>query len=118
MSDAPASPPRLQTFLVFAPDGKGEGALDLRYSVRSQHLEGVNALIASKVIRFGGIILDTNSQPTEADPRLRIAGSTMVFEAESIEKVRELITSDIYYKSGVWDPERLVIVPFIVTPIP
>ena len=46
-------------------------------------------------------MLDPNSEPTEEDPRLRIVGSLMVVEAESIEKVRELIQSDIYYKTGV-----------------
>ena len=88
---------------------------------------------------FGGILLDPKSEPTEEDPRLRIVGSTMVVEAESIEKARELIESDIYYKTGVvcvchsseqglgrliahctkWDTESLVIVPFIpATPLP
>lgn len=117
--------PQLKTFLVYAPDGKGEAALDRRYSVRPTHLKAIEPLLASKTIReliiyvmsgflspltnsclsallgFGGIMLDPASQPTEEDPRLRIVGSVMVIEAESIEKVRELVESDIYYKTGV-----------------
>lgn len=47
------------------------------------------------------MLLDPEAQATEADPRPRLAGSTMVVEAESIEKVQEIITTDIYYESGV-----------------
>ncbi|TFK25552.1 hypothetical protein FA15DRAFT_668438 [Coprinopsis marcescibilis] len=102
MTDTPVSQPTtLRSFFVYAPDGKEEGALELRYSVRPQHLAGIQPLIDSKTIRFGGILLDDKNQPTEADPRLRIIGSTMVIQAESIEKAKELIESDIYYKTGV-----------------
>ncbi|EAU91564.1 hypothetical protein CC1G_02053 [Coprinopsis cinerea okayama7 len=120
-SELATSPPNvdLKTFFVYAPDGKGEGALEKRYSVRPQHLAAMQPLLASKVVRFGGILLDDKNQPTEEDPRLRIIGSTMIVEAESIDKVREIVESDIYYKTGVWDKENIVITPFIpATPLP
>lgn len=47
------------------------------------------------------MLLDEKNKPTEEDKRLRIVGSTMIFQAESIEKVREIIESDVYYKTGV-----------------
>lgn len=118
MSDATPDQPKLQTFYVYAPDKKEEGILDKRLSVRSQHLERISSLIASKAIRFGGVLLDPEAKPTEADPRPRLSGSTLVIEAESIEKVKEIITTDVYYESGVWDREKLVICPIIVaTPL-
>jgi uncharacterized protein YciI len=52
-------------------------------------------------------LLDDKNQPTEEDPRLRIIGSTMIVEAESIDKVREIVESDIYYKTGVVSRFRL-----------
>jgi len=33
--------------------------------------------------------------------RKKMAGSLMFFEAESIEEVRKIVESDIYYTSGV-----------------
>ena len=45
-----AASQELKTFFVYAPDGKGEGALDLRYSVRPKHLEGMATLIQDKTI--------------------------------------------------------------------
>jgi uncharacterized protein YciI len=123
MSEPNPAAPKLQTFYVYAPDKKEAGVLDKRFSVRPQHLERMSGLISSKVIRqslspstsscdssqlilpfppgFGGVLLDPEDQPTEADPRPRLSGSMMVVEAESIEKVKEIITTDIYYESGV-----------------
>ncbi|TEB37486.1 hypothetical protein FA13DRAFT_1786612 [Coprinellus micaceus] len=119
MSEPNPAAPKLQTFYVYAPDKKEAGVLDKRFSVRPQHLERMSGLISSKVIRFGGVLLDPEDQPTEADPRPRLSGSMMVVEAESIEKVKEIITTDIYYESGVWDPEKLVICPIIpAVPLP
>jgi len=49
----------------------------------------------------------------------KMVGSLMIFEAENIEAVKTMIETDIYYTSGVWDPERLVILPFVAaTPFP
>jgi len=42
-----------------------------------------------------------------------------ILQAESLEAVKKMIETDIYYTSNVWDPERIVILPFAaVTPIP
>jgi len=49
----------------------------------------------------------------------KVVGSTIILEAETIEEAKKLIHGDIYYTSGVWDPEKLVILPFFAaTPFP
>ncbi|KAJ7253749.1 hypothetical protein B0H12DRAFT_1017509, partial [Mycena haematopus] len=43
----------------------------------------------------------------------KMIGSTFIFEVENLETVKKIIESDIYYTSGVWDAERIVILPFV-----
>lgn len=38
-------------------------------------------------------------------------GSVMLAQAESKEAVLEVLKEDIYYKSGVWDWEKIQIYP-------
>ncbi|KAJ6572061.1 hypothetical protein B0H19DRAFT_1255979 [Mycena capillaripes] len=106
MSTAPA----LHRFFVYAPDKTDEGTFERRLSVRAKHLE--NAAKPKEGIRAGGGALLTPESLTGAEKK--IVGSAMVYEAESIEVVRKLIEDDIYYTAGVWDPERLVILPFML----
>jgi hypothetical protein len=76
----------------------------------------------------GGAMLTPES--IEPGGESKMIGSVLVYEAESLEEVRKVVESDIYYKSGVvslpcmtamctdcdfvrqWDPEKLVILPF------
>lgn len=44
-----------------------------------------------------------------ADRKFR--GSCMIFEGESIDAVRQLVEEDLYYKTDVWDKEKIVILP-------
>ncbi|KAF8909906.1 hypothetical protein CPB85DRAFT_1306959 [Mucidula mucida] len=104
-------------FFVYAPDKTDEGAVERRLSVRSKHLEGARASIASGLIRIAGAIID--KAPPPPDGSKKMIGSTFIFEAKSIDEVQKIIESDIYYTSGVWDPEKIVINPFAAaTPIP
>lgn len=48
---------------------------------------------------FGGPFLAP--ELTDEKDRTKIAGSLLFFEAESIEEVRKIVESDIYYTSGV-----------------
>ncbi|KAJ7512466.1 hypothetical protein B0H11DRAFT_1844252 [Mycena galericulata] len=106
----------LPRFFVYAPDKTDEGAFERRLSVRPKHLENAAKRINDGVIRMGGAVLTPESL-TGADKKL--VGSVLIFEAENIETVRTMIETDIYYTSGVWDPERLVILPFVAaTPFP
>ena len=61
----------------------------------------------------------------------KMVGSVLIFEAETLDAVKTLVEKDIYYTSGVvclflshylswaeiivvqWDPEKLVIAPFV-----
>ncbi|KAF9017530.1 hypothetical protein BDZ89DRAFT_1022153 [Hymenopellis radicata] len=104
-------------FFVYAPDKTDEGALERRLSVRSKHLEAAKAAFASGVVRVAGAIIDKGPPPPDGSKKM--IGSTFIFEAKSIDEVQKIIESDIYYTSGVWDPEKLVINPFVGgTPIP
>ena len=48
---------------------------------------------------FGGALL--TPELTDENDRKKMTGSLMFFEAESIEEVRKIVESDIYYTSGV-----------------
>jgi len=51
MSNVPASEIKKHNFYVFAPDKAEEGTLAKRYNVRPQHLEKLQPLIDSGIIR-------------------------------------------------------------------
>lgn len=38
---------------------------------------------------------------------MKINGSVMMAEADTEQEVREIIESDIYYRTGVWDKEKV-----------
>ncbi|KAJ6491285.1 hypothetical protein C8R47DRAFT_1271968 [Mycena vitilis] len=94
-------------FVVYAPDKTDEGVTERRLSVKAQHEEN-GAKYPPGLVRAGGSLL--TSESTEAEKKT--FGSMAIFQAENIEAVRAIIEADIYYTSGVWDPERLVIFPF------
>ncbi|KAJ7793925.1 hypothetical protein B0H14DRAFT_3558637 [Mycena olivaceomarginata] len=110
------SAPTLHKFLVYALDKTDEGAFERRQSVRAKHLEGAARAVTEGLVRMGGALLTPESL-TGGDRK--VIGSAMIYEAETLEAVRSVIEADIYYTSGVWDPERLVILPFVAaTPFP
>ncbi|PPQ70515.1 hypothetical protein CVT26_013973 [Gymnopilus dilepis] len=98
-------------FFVYAPDKTEPGTLERRLSVREKHLVGAKAGHESGFIRIGGA-LTTPDAITNPDAPKNMVGSAFIIEAESIEQVKNMIENDIYYTSGVWDPEKLVITPF------
>ncbi|KAJ7255373.1 hypothetical protein C8J57DRAFT_1346331 [Mycena rebaudengoi] len=108
--------PTLHRFFVHAPDKTDAGAFERRLSVRTKHLENAKKAIDSGSVRIAGAVLTPESLLTDDK---KMIGSVFIFEAENIEAVKKIIENDIYYTSGVWDPERLVILPFMAaTPIP
>ncbi|KAJ7054367.1 hypothetical protein C8F01DRAFT_1088904 [Mycena amicta] len=110
------SAPVLHKFVVYAPDKTDPDAFDRRMSVRGKHLEAVAKNVEAGIIRMGGVML-TPESITGADKKM--VGSVMIIEADTIETVESLIENDLYYTAGVWDPEKLVILPFIsATPFP
>ncbi|KAH8112265.1 hypothetical protein DFH11DRAFT_1511928 [Phellopilus nigrolimitatus] len=98
-------------FIVYAPDKTDAGAFQRRLSVREKHLENAKTLGSSGVIKMGAALLSPESIASPGAER-KMIGSAMVFEAASLDEVKKIIESDIYYTTGVWDPEKLVILPF------
>jgi len=45
-----------------------------------------------------------------------MAGSMMIFHAESLETAWDRIKGDVYYTAGVWDTGKVVIEDFITPP--
>lgn len=104
--------------MVYAPDKVEEGTFEKRLSVRSMHLEEVKGKIAGGFIRLGGVLLTPESIATPTSDK-KMVGSMFICEAENIEEVKKVVESDIYYKAGVWDSDRIVVLPFLAaTPIP
>jgi len=99
-------------FLVYAPDKTDEGAAARRYKVRPRHMEGMAPLIKSGIIKVAGMSMTPESINREGEDRIPV-GSVLIVEGNTLEEVRNMIESDIYYTSGVWDPEKLVILPFL-----
>ncbi|THV06721.1 hypothetical protein K435DRAFT_960326 [Dendrothele bispora CBS 962.96] len=103
-------------FFVYAPDKTEEGTFEKRLSVRADHLAKAKESIGTGLIRVGGVLV---SPETYNQPDKKLVGSTFICEADSIDDVKKLVEEDVYYKSGVWDIEKLVILPMIpATPIP
>ena len=53
--------------------------------------------------------------PTEGE-RPKIKGSVMLALADSKEEVLKALQEDIYYRSGIWDWEKLQIYPVFIVP--
>lgn len=103
-------------FFAYCPDKTEEGTFERRLSVRSTHLEDAAKNISGGYIRIAGALLSEDSLTSETK---KMVGSTFIFEAKDIDEVKEKIKADVYYTAGVWDPEKVVILPFAgATPIP
>ena len=80
-------------FLVTAYDGKDDGALDRRMSVREAHINGANELKEAGHLIAGGAILDEAEQ---------MIGSTMFVEFDSKAELDQWLASDPYVTGNVW----------------
>ncbi|KZT55569.1 hypothetical protein CALCODRAFT_484663 [Calocera cornea HHB12733] len=90
-----------KVFFVYCPDFTDEGAPERRNKVRAQHLEAAKAHAGPMLV--GGPMVDETGKMT---------GSTKFVYAESAEEVRKELESDIYFRAGVWDPEKIAIWPY------
>ncbi|KAF8909907.1 hypothetical protein CPB85DRAFT_1306961 [Mucidula mucida] len=61
------------------------------------------------VVRIGGMMLKpgTDHDASKIEPH----GSIFILEAENLESVQEMMMKDIYYTSGVWDKDAIIITP-------
>ncbi|KAK7431896.1 hypothetical protein QQZ08_001515 [Neonectria magnoliae] len=95
-------------FLVVVPDRPD--VLEQRLKVRHLHFENMTPFVKDGSWKMGGALL--NSVPKDDDPAsLDFMGSTLVCVAESVEQVREQLSKDIYATSGVWDMEKVSMIP-------
>ncbi|KAI1331911.1 hypothetical protein F5Y16DRAFT_246995 [Xylariaceae sp. FL0255] len=95
-------------FLVIVPDKPG--MQDKRMEVRPSHLEGTKPNVESGMFKTGGALL--NEKPESSDPStFSFYGSTLTCVASSKEEIIELLSKDIYAKTGVWDLEKVQIWP-------
>ncbi|KAH9833476.1 uncharacterized protein C8Q71DRAFT_725699 [Rhodofomes roseus] len=104
--------PTLYKFAVWAPDMTDPEAFSRRMAVRESHLVNAKSLFANGVLKFGGGLLSPESIASPTAEK-KLVGSMMVFEADSVEAVRKVIESDLYYQNGVWDKEKLQIFPWL-----
>lgn len=77
--------------------------------VRPQHLEAVTPRVKAGSVVFGGATLD---EPLKEGEGPKINGSAMVYIADTEAEVREAVEEDVYFKTGVWDPSKIQIIPF------
>ncbi|KAI0315627.1 hypothetical protein OF83DRAFT_1061785 [Amylostereum chailletii] len=98
-------------FIVYAPDKTEPGTLERRLSIRPTHIDNVKQLNKDGLILTGGAMLTPDSIAPDA-PSKKFFGSVVIYEATSLEEVRGHVERDVYYTSGVWDPERIIIMPF------
>ncbi|KAH7276016.1 hypothetical protein B0J15DRAFT_458148 [Fusarium solani] len=50
--------------------------------------------------------------PVDGEPAL-FKGSVVVYSAESIDEVHRIIENDVYATSGVWDLEKVQVLPYV-----
>lgn len=109
---------RATCYFIYAPDKVDEGTLQKRLEVRSAHVEEAKQKIEDGFIRVGGAVLTPESILTPISEK-KMVGSAFIVEAENIDDVKRRVEADVYYKSDVWDKERIVILPFqALTTIP
>ncbi|OSC98758.1 hypothetical protein PYCCODRAFT_1374554, partial [Trametes coccinea BRFM310] len=63
-------------------------------------------------VELAGAMLTPES--IESPTAKKMVGSVFICEAESLQHVRDLFTRDVYYTSGVWDQDKLVIRPLAI----
>ncbi|KAG8759842.1 hypothetical protein FRC12_009683 [Ceratobasidium sp. 428] len=104
----------LHTFIVYAPDCSDPDALSRRMSVREAHLLKAREELGT-FIETGGAILDPNSdlEAVKAGGPKKMIGSVLFIKGNSLEEVTTRIKKDIYYTARIWDPEKLVVLPYI-----
>ncbi|PLB38959.1 uncharacterized protein BDW47DRAFT_104008 [Aspergillus candidus] len=95
-------------FICICPDKPG--VVDKRIEVRPLHLEGMKPLVEAGEVVLGGAMFDHHPQEGESVPAF--SGSMLLVRAENTDAVKQIIKNDIYTRSGVWDEEKVQIIPF------
>ncbi|KAH0602428.1 uncharacterized protein H6S33_008767 [Morchella sextelata] len=101
-----AAPQKIE-WLCIMPDQPD--ALARRVEIRPKHFAGLQALIDSGFINFGGAYLNEPEQP---DTPLAFRGSVLTCLAATREEVEETLRKDPYTTGEVWDWTKAQIYPF------
>jgi len=105
-------------YFVYAPDREQPGTHAKRYAVRSQHLKEIQPHIDSGFVAVGGMMVSEDQKGIDAG-QTKAEGSILIIKAGTLAEAEALVERDVYYTSGVWDVEKLKILPFIAaTPFP
>ena len=94
-------------YLVILPDHPK--SLQKRLAVRAKHLENLTPHVQSGDVTFGGATL--SDHPNEGE-QVDMTGSAMLIKAESEDAVRAWVMNDEYTKGGVWNVDKIQIIPF------
>ncbi|KAN0139638.1 hypothetical protein V8E53_002300 [Lactarius tabidus] len=90
-----------QTYVVWAPNDTKPEVLERRTALWGDHMNNMMRLVKEGAIKAGGPLFDSVS----GDP----SGGLIVFEAESLEAVREMIQNDPFWTGNVWTQDRVEI---------
>lgn len=84
-------------FIVIAHDHTDADALKRRLTVRETHLAAARAMKKDGTLQLGGALLTDHSESG------KMIGSIMIFSAENIQEVKELVEKyEIHYISSPW----------------
>jgi len=76
------------------------------------HLERAMNLYWSGIIKMRGqIVAQESPSPSEK----AMSGTVLIVETDSIDTAKGVLETDLYYTGGVWDKEKLMIIPFSPT---
>ncbi|KAH7116325.1 hypothetical protein EDB81DRAFT_892469 [Dactylonectria macrodidyma] len=96
-------------WLVVIQDRKDAG--EKRMTSLPAHLAGIK-LDPKDMWKLGGFSI---AEHVEDLKDVKLTGSALICRAVSKDVIETRIKSDAFYKDGVWDPDTLVIVPFVST---
>lgn len=95
-------------FLCLLPDKPN--VLEQRKIAGPLHHEQIKPQIASGTLVVGGGMYEEH--PVEGKPA-RQTGSMIIYAAESVDEVWEVIRSDAYTAHGVWDLDKVQVIPYV-----
>ncbi|KAH7253253.1 hypothetical protein B0J15DRAFT_398298 [Fusarium solani] len=96
-------------FLVVLPDKPG--VREEQHALNLIHFRDAAAFRDKGTWKTGGALLNDVPKDDKAES-LDFFGSAFVVVAESVDKVREQFSQDVYATAGVWDMEKIQIYPF------
>ncbi|KAH9949253.1 hypothetical protein B0H21DRAFT_820256 [Amylocystis lapponica] len=103
----------IHKFMLYAPYATDPGMPERRQAVVGSHVERAHKFHAEGIMHVAGPLLSQESVASETAEKTPV-GSLMIYKGERLEEVRRLVESDLYWTHGVWDKEKLVILPWNV----